>query len=96
MKVFILCGGYGTRLDYEGKNIPKALIKIGRKPILFHLIKIFLKYNFTEFVLCLGYKKNLIEFCWEWLNSTYVSYNIRTDLYTNRLINGLTKEHIDL
>ena len=61
MKVFILCGGYGTRLDYEGKNIPKALIKIGRKPILFHLIKIFLKYNFTEFVLCLGYKKNLIE-----------------------------------
>ena len=58
MKVFILCGGYGTRLDYEGKNIPKALIKIGRKPILFHLIKIFLKYNFTEFVLCLGYKKN--------------------------------------
>ena len=32
MKVFILCGGYGTRLDHEGKNKPKALIKIGKEP----------------------------------------------------------------
>ena len=61
MKVFILCGGYGTRLDYEGKNKPKALIKIGKEPILIHLIKIFLKYKYTEFVLCMGYKKKLIE-----------------------------------
>lgn len=61
MKVFILCGGYGTRLDYEGKNKPKALIKIGKEPILIHLIKIFLKYKYTEFVLCMGYKRNLIE-----------------------------------
>lgn len=61
MKVFILCGGYGTRLDHEGKNNPKALIKIGREPIIIHLIKIFLKYKYTEFVLCMGYKQHLIK-----------------------------------
>ena len=43
MKTFILCGGFGTRLDAEGKRIPKALIKIGNEPIIIHLIKTFLK-----------------------------------------------------
>ena len=61
MKTFILCGGFGTRLDAEGKRIPKALIKIGNEPIIIHLIKTFLKFNIYEFVLCLGYKKKLIE-----------------------------------
>ena len=61
MKTFILCGGYGTRLDAEGKRIPKALIKIGKEPIIFHLIKTFIKFEINEFVLCMGYKKNLIE-----------------------------------
>tara|TARA_B100001029_G_C15041449_1_gene443913 strand:+ start:776 stop:1537 length:762 start_codon:yes stop_codon:yes gene_type:complete len=60
MKTFILCGGYGTRLDAEGKRIPKALIKIGGDPIILHLIKTFIKFDIKEFVLCLGYKKNLI------------------------------------
>ena len=60
MKTFILCGGYGTRLDAEGQRVPKALIKIGSDPIILHLIKTFIKFNINEFVLCLGYKKNLI------------------------------------
>ena len=61
MKTFILCGGYGTRLDAESYRIPKALIKIGSDPIILHLIRTFIKYNISEFVLCLGYKKKLIE-----------------------------------
>ena len=61
MKTFILCGGFGTRLDAEGQKIPKALIKIGNDPLIFHLIKTFIKFNKNEFVLCMGYKKKLIE-----------------------------------
>jgi len=70
MKVFILCGGYGTRLDHEGKNKPKALIKIGKEPIIIHIIKIFIKYKYTEFVLCMGYKRHLIE------NFFFQKYNV--------------------
>ncbi len=61
MKTFILCGGYGSRLDAEGQRIPKALVRIGKEPILLHLIKTFTKYQITEFILCLGYKKKQIE-----------------------------------
>ena len=61
MKAFILCGGTGTRLDNEGTLKPKALVKIGRYPILIHLIKNLIKNKFKEFVLCLGYKKEDIE-----------------------------------
>ena len=61
MKTFILCGGFGTRLDAEGQIKPKALIKIGPDPIIIHLIKTFIEYNIYEFVLCLGYKHDLIK-----------------------------------
>jgi glucose-1-phosphate cytidylyltransferase len=61
MKSFILCGGRGTRLDLESKDKPKAMVKIGKYPIIIHLIKIFLKNGISEFVLCLGYKKEVIE-----------------------------------
>ncbi len=61
MKSFILCGGRGTRLDLESKDKPKAMVKIGKYPIIIHLIKIFLKNGVSEFVLCLGYKKEIIE-----------------------------------
>ena len=60
MKVFILCGGYGTRLDQESKIIAKPMVRIGKEPILFHLIQNFLIQGFNEFVICLGYKKNSI------------------------------------
>lgn len=60
MKVFILCGGFGTRLDHESKIIAKPMVRIGKEPILLHLIQNFLAQGFKEFVLCLGYKKNSI------------------------------------
>ncbi|MFT3745345.1 MAG: sugar phosphate nucleotidyltransferase [Pyrinomonadaceae bacterium] len=55
MKAVILCGGRGTRLGEHGRNVPKALIKIGGKPILWHLLSIFSHYGVNDFVLCLGY-----------------------------------------
>lgn len=59
--VVILCGGFGTRLGDEGKKYPKALIKIGRKPIIFFLIKYLLKKNYNKIFLAAGYKHNLIK-----------------------------------
>ena len=60
MKAFILCGGYGTRLDDEGKLKAKPMVKIGNNPILIHLIRFFCKQNIKDFVLCLGYKSNSV------------------------------------
>lgn len=61
MKTVILCGGMGTRLREETEKMPKPLIPIDEKPILWHIIKIYSHYGFNNFVLCLGYKGNKIK-----------------------------------
>jgi glucose-1-phosphate cytidylyltransferase len=61
MKVVILCGGLGSRLSEETKKIPKPMIKIGKLPILSHIIKIYEKFGFTEIILATGYKREIIE-----------------------------------
>src|SRR2546423_640224 len=61
MKVIILCGGLGTRLREETEFRPKPLVEIGGRPILWHIMKIFGTFGLHEFVLCLGYKGNLIK-----------------------------------
>ena len=60
MKVFILCGGYGSRLDHEGTLIAKPMVRIGRNPILMHIINNFNDQGFNEFVLCLGHKSSTV------------------------------------
>lgn len=59
--VVILCGGRGTRLQEHTRAIPKALVEIGGRPILWHVIETYACQGFRRFVLCLGYKGNLIE-----------------------------------
>lgn len=74
MKVIILCGGQGTRLREETEFRPKPLVEIGRKPILWHIMKIYAHYGFKDFVLCLGYKGNMIKeyfLNYEMLNSDF-------------------------
>ena len=61
MKVVILAGGYGTRLHEETNKIPKPMVKIGSKPILWHIMKIYSHYGIKEFIICCGYKKNIID-----------------------------------
>ena len=56
MKTVILCGGKGTRLIEKTELIPKPLVEIGGKPVLWHLMKIYSKFGYNKFVLCLGYK----------------------------------------
>ena len=61
MKVVILCGGLGTRISEETRKIPKPMVKIGNKPILIHIMERYAKYGHKEFILALGYKKNIIN-----------------------------------
>lgn len=63
MKTVILCGGLGSRISEETKKKPKPMVYIGRNPILVHIIRIYIKNGFTNFVLALGYKKkNIIQY----------------------------------
>jgi glucose-1-phosphate cytidylyltransferase len=61
MKVVILAGGLGTRLREETEYRPKPMVQIGTKPILWHIMKIYDHYGFHDFVICLGYKGNMIK-----------------------------------
>jgi glucose-1-phosphate cytidylyltransferase len=61
MKVVLFCGGLGTRLrEYTGE-IPKPMVKIGYRPILWHLMKYYAHYGHKDFILCLGYKADVIK-----------------------------------
>ena len=61
MKVLILAGGFGTRLSEYTDNIPKPMIPIGGRPIIEHIMSIYSKYQFNEFVVALGYKGDVIK-----------------------------------
>lgn len=61
MKTVILCGGQGARLREETEYRPKPLVEIGARPILWHIMKLYAHYNFKDFILCLGYRGNLIK-----------------------------------
>lgn len=61
MKVVILCGGQGTRLREESEFRPKPLVDIGGRPILWHIMKAFAHHGLRDFVLCLGYKGQMIK-----------------------------------
>jgi len=61
MKVVILCGGESVRLKEATESVPKALVEIGGKPIIWHIMKIYHHYGFKDFILCLGYKGDAIK-----------------------------------
>lgn len=61
MKVVILAGGFGTRISEESHLIPKPMIEIGDKPILWHIMKYYSSFGFNEFIICAGYKQYVIK-----------------------------------
>lgn len=61
MKVVILAGGMGTRISEETSVIPKPMIEIGGKPILWHIMKIYSHFGYDDFIICLGYKGYIIK-----------------------------------
>jgi len=61
MKVIIFAGGWGTRLGQRAEVLPKPMVKIGDKPILWHIMKIYSYYGYNDFIICLGYKGEIIK-----------------------------------
>lgn len=61
MKAVILCGGLGTRLREQTEFRPKPMVEVGGKPILWHIMKTYAHYGITEFVVCIGYKGDVIK-----------------------------------
>lgn len=71
MKVVLLAGGLGTRISEESQFKPKPMIELGGRPILWHIMKEYSYYGFNDFIICAGYKQNLIK---EWFANYYL-YN---------------------
>ena len=71
MKVVILAGGYGTRISQESEMKPKPMIEIGGMPIIWHIMKEYSYYGHNEFVICAGYKQEMVK---EWF-ANYFIYN---------------------
>lgn len=61
MKVVILAGGFGTRISEESHLKPKPMIEVGGKPILWHIMKEYSHYGFNDFIVCLGYKGDVVK-----------------------------------
>ena len=61
MKVVIFCGGFGVRMGEETQRIPKPMIQVGNRPILWHIMKWYASWGYDEFILCLGYKAESIK-----------------------------------
>ena len=68
MKVVIFCGGYGVRMGDETRRIPKPMIGIGGRPILWHIMHYYSMWGHDEFILCLGYKGEVVK-------QYFLSYN---------------------
>jgi len=97
MKVIILAGGHGSRISEESHLKPKPMVEIGGMPILWHIMKIYSKYNINDFVICCGYKGNMIKEYFDKFDHS--SWNIElVDTGLNTMTGGRIKriqDHID-
>ena len=81
MKTVILAGGFGTRLSEETAVLPKPMVEIGGKPIIWHIMKMYSSYGFNEFIICLGYKGSVIK---EYFMNYYMSQSdLKIDMEDN-------------
>ena len=80
MKVVLLAGGFGTRISEESHLRPKPMIEIGNEPILWHIMKTYSYYGYNEFVICAGYKQNVIK---EYFANYYLHKSDVTFDFTN-------------
>lgn len=86
MKVVILAGGLGTRLAEETEVIPKPMVEIGNRPILWHIMKIYAHYGFEDFFIALGYKGDSIK-------RYFLEYSYLNSSMTINLKNGNVNVH---
>ena len=89
MKVVILAGGMGTRLAEETDIIPKPMVEIGGKPILWHILKHYAYFGFNEFIIALGYKQELIK-------DFFMNYHFLSNSFTVNTKSGEITEHSEM
>ena len=93
MKAVILAGGLGTRISEETISKPKPMIEIGGKPIIWHIMKHLSNYGIKEFIICLGYKGNLIKEYFR--NFDFYNKDIKVDLKSGKILNNKKKTQED-
>ena len=86
MKVIILAGGWGTRLGKLTAEIPKPMVKIGGKPILWHIMKSYSSYGYNEFIIALGVMSDVIK-------NYFINYEMQNSDFTISLSNGDVEYH---
>ena len=86
MKVLILAGGLGTRLSEYTESIPKPMVMVGGKPILWHIMKTYAKFDFKNFYIALGYKSKVIK-------EYFLNYRTLNSDFTVDLFNGSIETH---
>lgn len=72
MKVVILAGGFGTRISEESHLRPKPMVEVGGMPVLWHVMKYYSSFGLNEFIICAGYKQNVIK---EWFADYYINHS---------------------
>ena len=82
-KVVILAGGYGTRLSEYTENIPKPMVPIGNIPMIEHIMNYYYAFGFNEFIICLGYKQEVIKNYF--INYNLMKNDVSVDLENNSL-----------
>ena len=89
MKVVILAGGFGTRLSEYTKSIPKPMVQIRGKPLIFYVMKNYAKYGFKEFIVALGYKGKIVK---DYFKNNTFGWNINLiDTGLNTMTGGRLK-----
>ena len=86
MKVIILAGGFGTRLSEYTESIPKPMVTVGGKPILWHIMNTYAKFDHKDFYVALGYKADVIK-------EYFLNYRTLNSDFTVNLSNGSIVEH---
>ena len=89
MKVIIPAGGFGTRLAEETDIIPKPMVEIGGKPILWHIMKCYAYYHFSEFIIALGYKGEIIK-------DFFMNYHFLSNCFTVNTKSGKITDHNEI
>jgi len=81
MKVVLLAGGFGTRINEESHLKPKPMIEIGERPILWHIMKYYSHFGYNEFVICLGYKSHVIKefFADYFLHTSDITFDLKNN-----------------
>jgi glucose-1-phosphate cytidylyltransferase len=86
MKVVLFCGGFGTRIREYSETVPKPMIPIGHHPILLHIMRYYSDYGHQDFILCLGYRANIIK---------QYFLDLKPETYSDFVISGSDK-HVEI